>query len=170
MAVKKVSKAPPKDQPKPDLEKLKTELNLKRSGRGKPQPEERKAPAPVSAGPVDKVIDMVFNPADNKILEFTSLDRNQVKLIPQLGIINDVWEHCIKIAEFREDALSYAVKYKETQPAQANLMDRFIFLTAQCQRSLNGLNMKSAIDLALAEKQAEQEKLEDSLGHGFGED
>ena len=65
------------------------------------QAQKEPSPTPVSAGPVDKIVDMVFNPSQEKTLEFTVLDHNQVRLIPQLGIIDAVWEYCIEVASFR---------------------------------------------------------------------
>ncbi len=128
----------------------------------------------VSAGPVDKIVDMVFNPSQEKMLEFTVLDRNQTRLIPQLGIIDEMWEYCIEVATCRYDHAAYMKAYRPTgdAPVPKNLMQKFVFMLAQCQKSLNGQNLKSAIDLALAdvETRSNQEGGGNLDGSGFKDD
>lgn len=151
-----------KEQTKPAADPAQAETEVDRlkallAERAKAQAEQNdddepeKQVAPVSAGPVDKIVDMVFNPSRGKMMEFTVLDRNQARLIPQLGIIDMVWEYSIEIAAFRYDKDAYAVVYSRRRPISANLMEEFMFLTAQCQKSLQGQNLRSAIDLALAD-------------------
>jgi len=162
---------PSNGQPgEPTLEDLKNKLILKRNRPAKDE-ESEPIPLPVSAGPVDKIVDMVFNPSQEKMLEFTVLDRNQARLIPQLGIIDGVWEYTIEVAFFRYSSELYKSSFKKERPSQENLMKRFIFLTAQCQKSLQGQNLKSAIDLALADVETRGQEGDELLGdrHGFEE-
>lgn len=118
-------------------------------------------PMPVSAGPIDKVVDMVFNASREKELEFTNLDRNQVRLIPQLVIEDLMWDYCEGIMWWRYDRDKYEQIYKtDTPPTTGNLIKEFVHLTAQCNKSLEGKNMQSAIDVTLAdiEREAYSEK------------
>lgn len=108
-------------------------------------------PPPVTAGPIDKVIDLAFNPSREKIREVTSIDRTQGRLLPQLDVINLMWSNVIEIATFRQDAVLYAELYKRDKPVHPNLYDEFMYRTAQWQKSVAGMNLKSAVDLALAE-------------------
>lgn len=120
--------------------------------------------ASVAAGPVDKIVDVLVNPAPHKILEFTDLDRNQVVLIPQLAIIDDVWEYCTEVAMYHENPAEYQEEYKKVCPSLGNPIKRFIFLIAQCRRSLGGKTQKALEDLALADLEARS--LESKEGFG----
>lgn len=121
-------------------------------------------PTPVSAGAVDRIVDVLINPTPEKILEFTDFDRNQVTLIPQLGIIDNVWEYYVELATFRENEATYKVKYEKSYPVIGNMMKRFVFLLAQCRRSLGGKTQKALEDLALAD--LESRAMEDKEGFG----
>ena len=116
----------------------------------------------VSAGPIDKVVDMVFNPSREKMPEFTVIDRIQARLLPQLEIINIMWSYVIEVAFYRQDADEYERVYMQKKPATPNLLDEFMYKTAQWQKSKDGMNLKSAVDLALAD-------IESNMGEdGFG--
>jgi len=118
----------------------------------------------VSAGPVDKIVDVLINPAPHMILGFTDFDRNQVALIPQLGIIDDVWEHCIEIVAHNENPTQYEEKYKKVYPVLENPIKRFVYLLAQCRRSLGGKTQKALEDLALADLESRNIEGKESFG------
>lgn len=125
-------------------------------------------PPSVSAGPIDKVIDLAFNPSRDKIREVTSIDRIQGRLLPQLDIIDMMWQYIVEISAFRQDADVYATTYKRKRPLQPNLIEEFTYRTAQWQKSIQGMNLKSAIDLALAETETRSNREEDMFsGHEF---
>ena len=109
---------------------------------------------PVSAGAIDRIVDMVGNPSRNKIREVTSIDRVQGRLLPQLDIIDLMWQHLIEIAVFRQDADEYEQIYNRKRPIPPNLIDEFTYRTAQWQKSVAAMNLKSLMDLALAETEA----------------
>lgn len=129
-------------------------------------PEEEKAPAKVSAGNVDKVIDLAFNPTRDKIREVTIVDRIQGRLFPQLDMINTGLLYCIEIAFYRFDPEQYAVQFKRRRPMPPNLMDEFIYRTAQWQKSIAGKNLERATDIALAETEAKAGNDDDMTSAG----
>jgi len=106
---------------------------------------------PVSAGAIERVVDFVFNPSNDKIREVTSIDRMQGKLLPQLDVIDVSWNHVFEIASYRQDAKHYKEEYGKEIPVPPSLYGVFTYRTAQWQKSINAMNLKSAIDLALAE-------------------
>lgn len=82
-------------------EKEKTEaLDLKRRNQ-QPVVEPDEIP-PVSAGAVEKALDLAFNPTREKIREVTIIDRMQGRLLPQLDVVNTSVEYVLKIAFYRK--------------------------------------------------------------------
>ncbi len=110
--------------------------------------------AKVSAGAIDKVIDYAFNPSREKIREMTIIDRLQARLLPQLDLISLQWEYSIEIALYRQDSIEYEGVYKKKQPTSPNLLEEYMYRVAQWQKSREGKNLERAIDLALAETEA----------------
>lgn len=108
----------------------------------------------VSAGPIDKVIELAFNPSREKIREVTIIDRMQGRLLPQLDVEGLEWGYVIEIATFRQDSKYYKEVYGHDLPISPNLMDEFIYRTAQWQKSVAGKNLERATDIALAETEA----------------
>jgi len=131
--------------------------------------EEETRKVEVSAGAIERIIDLAFNPSREKIREVTSVDRVQARLLPQLDIIDLMWQYAIEVAAYRQDAVQYKQVYKRKKPSVPGLIEDFIYRTAQWQKSVQGMNLKSAIDLALAETEARTEEEGDTLG-GFDED
>ncbi len=122
--------------------------------------------APVSAGPIDKVVDYSFNPTRDKEREVTVIDRLQGKLLPLLDVINCTWSYVLEIAYYRQDKETYKAIYgKEDgeEPIAPNLIEEFIHRTAQWQRSVAGMSLKSAIDLALAEMETRNDTGEEAI-------
>lgn len=149
----------------------KININKNDIRRKKREEEEEKegAPPPVSAGAIERIIDLAFNPSREKIREVTSVDRMQGRLLPQLDLVDTMWEYAIEVAAFRQDANYYKQIYKKKRPSLPSLISEFIYRTAQWQKSVQGMNLKSAVDLALAETEARAGEEGDVLG-GFGED
>ncbi len=127
-------------------------------GEAEPKPE------PVSAGPVDRIVDLVYNPTREKIKEMTFISVEQGRLLPQLDIIDLMWQHVIEVATFRQDQDAYAVAYGRPRPIPPNLIEEFTYSTAQWQKSIGGTNLKSATDIALAEIETKGEAEGDGLG------
>ena len=125
-------------------------VNVKRNN-----PPEKRDPPPeppsVSAGPVDKIVELVFNPTHDKIKEMTIIDRMQGRLLPQLDVLSAEWGACIELAEFREDSEQYAVDHGRPCPVPFNSIELFTYSTAQWQKSIAGKNLERATDIALAE-------------------
>lgn len=122
---------------------------------------------PLTQGAIDRIIDLAFNPSRDKIREVTSIDRIQGKLLPQLDLVNTMWDYTIQIAEFRQDSDYYKKTYKRKQPSLPDLVSEFIYRTAQWQKSVQAMNLKSAVDLALAETEARAGEREGSIFSGF---
>lgn len=155
-----------------ELKERAAELAKDRAARRRAAAEEsaKQGPLPVSAGPIDKVIDLAFNPSRDKIREVTSIDRIQGRLLPQLDIIDLMWQHITEIATFRQDADEYERTFKRKHPVPPNLIEEFTYRTAQWQKSVQGMNLKSAIDLALAETETKAASEEEKLLRGDFED
>tara|TARA_Y100000310_G_scaffold166912_2_gene166630 strand:+ start:8024 stop:8500 length:477 start_codon:yes stop_codon:yes gene_type:complete len=115
----------------------------------------------VSAGAVEKVIDLAFNPTRDKIREVTIIDRVQARLFPQLDMVNYMRGYCIEIAMFRRDPEAYEKEYKKPRPVPPAPLDEFMFRTAQWQKSVAGKNLERATDIALAETETRGQEEED---------
>ena len=131
-------------------DKLKDRMTRKKSEGGKGEEEV----LPISAGPVDKVIELAFNPTRDKIREVTIVDRIQGRLFPQLDMINLGRRYCLEVAYYRQDKELFKKVFEKDCPIQPDLIDEFQYRTAQWQKSIAGKNLERAIDLALAETEA----------------
>lgn len=135
----------------------KINIDPERVRRNKAKAEEEKKepkPLPTTAGTIDKVVDYAFNPSREKIREMTSVSPAQAKLLPQLDIVDMMWDFVIEVALYRQNADYYQQLFKEEgrkRPIPPRIIDDFVYRTAQWQKSVHGMNVKSAIDLALAE-------------------
>jgi len=129
-----------------------TDLVRRNKGEGKAEAEEKALS--VTAGVINRIVDFAFNPTRDKIREVTSIDRIQGHLLPQLDIVDVVWQYVIEIALFRQDVDEYERLFKKKRPIPPNLIDEFTYRTAQWQKSIQGVNLRSAIDIALAETEA----------------
>lgn len=127
---------------------------------------------PTIAGTIDRVVDYAFNPSREKIREMTAVSPSQAKLLPQLDIIDAMWDYVIEVSLYRQDASFYQEffkKEKKLRPIPPRIIDDFVYRTAQWQKSVQGMNLKSAIDLALAETETRGGEGSDLLGD-FGEE
>ncbi len=149
--------APPPVSP-PFPTKPPTRIDPARLKRNRPQPDEDaepyKDPPAVSAGPVDKVIELAFNPTREKIREVTVIDRMQGRYFPQLDMINMMRHYLLEIAYYRQDANNYAKIFKKRIPMSPDALEEYLFRTAQWQKSVAGKNLERATDIALAETEA----------------
>ena len=114
--------------------------------------------SPVSAGAIERVIDYAFNPTAEKIREVTSIDRRQGRLLPRLDVEDTSWQHMFQVASYRQDPEEYERQFGMKYPIPPNLIEVFIYRSAQWQKSVNGTNLKAAIDLALAETEAQGDR------------
>ncbi len=130
-----------------------------------PKPE----PLPLTSGAIDKIVDLALNPSRETIRGFTNIDRIQGKLLPQLDIIDLVWQYIIEVAAYRLNTKEYERVYKQKMPKVPNLIDEFTYRTAQWQKSVMGKSLQSAIDLALAETEVRGGEEGDIFG-GHGRD
>ena len=105
----------------------------------------------VSAGAIDRVIDLAFNPTRDKIREVTIVDRMQGRMFPQLDMISLGRRYCLEIALCRQDEKEYERLFGQERPISPDLIDEFLFRTAQWQKSVAGKNLERATDIALAE-------------------
>lgn len=130
----------------------------------KPKSDEGTVPPPVSSGPIDKVVDYSFNPSRDKIREMTIIDMMQGRLLPTVDVTNTMYHYCIEIAAYREDEILYQEVYGQPKPIPPDIIDEYLYRTAQWQKSVKGQNMRYAMDLALAEQEA---KAGEDDGSGF---
>ncbi len=128
-----------------DTTKLKRRVQPGAGGAAEPE-----RPKSVSAGAVGMVIDLAFNPTRDKMREMTIIDRVQGRLFPQMDMINMLRQHCLAIAAYRE-AIAGGNGGNVEPPVEPDVMDEFLYRTAQWQKSVGGKNMEKAVDIALAE-------------------
>jgi hypothetical protein len=106
----------------------------------------------VSAGPIDRVIELAFNPTREKIREVTIIDRMQGRLFPVMDTSNSLFLECIKIALYRQSPKLYRETFREDKPAPVfDIEGELLYRTAQWQKSVAGKNLERATDIALAE-------------------
>lgn len=125
---------------------------------------EEKGEIAVSAGAVDRVIDLAFNASREKIREVTVIDRIQGRLFPLLDVINLGRQYILEIALYRQDKEEYKKVFKQPRPVSPNLLDELLFRTAQWQKSVAGKNLERAIDIALAETENKAGEEDSSYG------
>jgi len=135
-----------------EIDKLKANLELRRKHKQMDEPEfAPPRPPPVSLGPVGAIVDALINTAPEKMLELTDFDRNQVSLIPQVVVVDDMWDYLEQVTLFRSDSNYYAKMYKKKFPETPDTTGKFVLLLAKCRRSLGGKTQKALEDLALAD-------------------
>ena len=110
----------------------------------------------VSAGPVDRVIDLAFNPSREKLREVTIIDRMQGRTFPLIDTMGSLFLDCIKVAAYRESPETYPQVFDEDHPPVVfDVMREYLLYTAQWQKSIAGKNLERATDIALAETEKE---------------
>lgn len=151
-----------------DLDVLRSALEVRRKSRQQEELVSKDDEHKVSLGPVGAIVDALINTAPEKLLELTDLDRNQVTLIPQVVVIDDMWDYLEQAMLYREDSNLYFKMYNRRTPETPDTTGRYINLLAQCRRSLGGKTQKALEDLALAD--LETRANEDGLGGVGGHD
>ena len=138
-------------------------LNLRRSRPRKEVDDDDLEPTPlsVSAGPIDRVIELAFNPSRDKIREVTIIDRLQGRLFPILDVMDSLYRNCIEVACYRQSKMEYRKLFKKAMPEPMDVMDELLFRTAQWQKSVAGKNLERATDIALAETETRGPEDED---------
>jgi hypothetical protein len=136
-------------------------VNLKREGlderRAREAAESRiKEKESVSAGAIDRVIDLAFNPTRDKLREVTIIDRMQGRTFPVIDTMNSLFLECIKVAVYRQSPELYEEVFEEEHPILVfDVLGEFLHRTAQWQKSVAGKNLERATDIALAETEKE---------------
>lgn len=131
-------------------------LNLTRPKPPQDDEDIPREPPPVSDA-VGKVVDLVFNASRDKMREVTIITREQGRLLPQLDVVNIFEHYIIEIAQYRQDAAMYAQIYKRKRPLAPDILDEFSYRTAQWQKSVNGVNLKEGVNIALAETESKND-------------
>jgi len=129
-----------------------------------------KPPESVSAGPIEKVIELAFNPSREKLKEVTIIDRMQGRTFPLIDTMSTLFLDCIEIACYRQSPANYATVFGKAQPAPVlDIMGEYLYKAAQWQKSIAGKNLERATDIALAETEKEtgDEDRYGSLGKGY---
>jgi hypothetical protein len=123
----------------------------------------------VSAGAVDKVIDLAFNPSWDKLREVTIIDRMQGRTFPLIDTMNSLFLDCVKIAAYRESPGTYEDVFEEEHPPIVfDIMGEYLHRSAQWQKSIAGKNLERATDIALAETEKGTEEEENQYGADRG--
>jgi hypothetical protein len=148
-----------------DLDKLKSVLEQRRRMRQQDEVEDKPAPPPqVSLGPAGAIVDALINTSPEKMLELTDFDRNQVSLVPQVVVIDDMWEYLEKLMLYRSDRDQYHKIHKNKYPEVVATSRKLVQVLAQTRRSLGGKMKKALEDMALAE--LETKSMDDGVGGG----
>ncbi len=163
-----VAKAAAAAPPLSDKDKPKIDPNLLRRTRPTVEPDYEPEPLAVSAGAVDKIIDLAFNPSREKIREVTIIDRLQGRFFPQLDMVNTLRHYVLEIAFFRQDKEHYLKVFKRPKPMPPDCTDELLYRIAQWQKSITGKNLDRALDIALAE--TETKSGDDDMGGAGGTD
>lgn len=147
------------------METEKHKIDSEKLQRRKPRivVDEEEKPQSVSAGAVDKALDLAFNPSREKIREVTIIDRVQGRMFPLLDVINTGRQYVMEIALYRQNKDLYKVTYGQSQPIPPNLLDELLYRTAQWQKSVQGANLTKITDIALAETESRIDE-EDQYG------
>ncbi len=134
---------------------VKIDPSLLKRNRPKEEVEPELEPLDVSAGAVNKIIDLAFNPSREKIREVTVIDRVQGRLFPQLDMINTLRHYILQIAFYRQDKSADKAEFKKLfklpRPMPPDCTDELLYRIAQWQKSITGKNLDRALDIALAE-------------------
>lgn len=112
----------------------------------------------VSAGAVDRVLDHVINPSRDAIRGVTVIDRLQGRLFPLLDIVNTGRAYCLEIAEYRTGKGEYRRKYRRERPVIPNLVDEYLFRSAQWLKSVGGKSYDKAMDIVMAEVETQADR------------
>jgi len=169
--VKEKGKVEAKSNPEQDakLEKLKSALEQRRKNRQQDDDVDvAPPPPPVSLGPAGAIVDALINTAPEKLLELTDFDRNQVSLVPQVVVIDDMWDYIEQVLSYRTDSGHYNKTFKRKYPEIPDTSGKFVHVLAQCRRSLGGKMKKALEDMALAE--LETKSMDDGMGGVGGHD
>jgi len=151
------------------LEKLKSALEQRRKNRQQDDDvDAAPLPPPVSLGPAGAIVDALINTAPEKLLELTDFDRNQVSLVPQVVVIDDMWDYIEQVLSYRTDSGHYNKVSKRKFPEIPDTSGKFVHVLAQCRRSLGGKMKKALEDMALAE--LETKSMDDGMGGIGGHD
>lgn len=155
---------------KPSPKQIDTsKMNLKRASKARQEDEVPDIPTPsVSAGPIDKVIELAFNPTRDKIREVTIIDRMQGRLFPVMDALNALFINCVEVATYRQSKQVYVSLFHKLQPSQLNIAEEMLYRIAQWQKSVGGKNLEKAADIALAETETRPGDEGDTISSGRG--
>jgi len=134
------------------MEQFKSALEQRRKIKQQDSKEDRPPPPPpVSLGPAGAIVDALINTSPEKLLELTDFDRNQVSLVPQVVVIDDMWDYIEQVLAYRTDRERFSEVTKRRYPEIPDTSGKFVHVLAQTRRSLGGKMKKALEDMALAE-------------------
>jgi len=131
-------------------EPIKPKLDLRRKKAHTEEEPVPESPAPVSS-PIEKALDLAFNPSREKLPEVTIIDRMQGRLFPVIDVLNIMWADVLEVAHYRQDKDEYRRVFRRSKPVSLNWLAELLFHTAQWQKSVQGTNLTKITDIALAE-------------------
>jgi len=145
------------------------EAKVKKTRRAEKAEEDiRKDEAPaVSAGRIDKLLDLLYNPSRDAIRGVTIIDRLQGRLFPQLDMVSLGRRYVLEIAAYRQNKEIYKKVFKQDRPVPPDLIDELQYRTAQWGRSVAGKSFERGIDISLAEMEG---KVDEGAMPDYGAD
>ena len=139
-------------------------LEVKRTRKVESKETEPKKSEAVSAGTIEKALDLAFNPSREKLREVTIIDRLQGRLLPLLDLVNLGQQYILEIAHYRADSVAYRTIFEKDKPISPNFLDDLMYRIAQWQKSVAGTNLTKITDIALAEMEIRGEEEPDKYG------
>jgi len=136
----------------------KDDEELKRKKKDTEEEEGKEEEVATSAGRIDKLLDMLYNPTRDTIRGVTIIDRLQGRLFPQLDMINLGRKYILEVAAFRQNKEIYKKAFKRDRPIPPDLIDELQYRTAQWGKSVAGKSLERGIDIALAEMETKIEE------------
>jgi hypothetical protein len=143
-----------KIRPEDPRETVVPKIDPSRLRRKKPEQDDDtppEKPKPVSAGTVDKSLDLAFNPSDEMLPSVTIIDRTQGRLFPVIEIINIAWSDVMEVAYYRQNKDEYRKMFGRPKPVSLNWLSKLLHHTAMWQKSVGGTNLTKITDIALAD-------------------
>ena len=151
----------------PEMEEPKPKIDASKLRRKKPdtqEDEEKEKVTSVSAGPVEKAMELAFNPSDEMLPSVTVIDKFQGRLFPLIDLINIMWDDVLQVAHYRQDKDEYRRLFKRSKPVSANWLWELLHSTAKWQKSIGGTNLTKITDIALAETESRAGDEGDGMG------
>lgn len=104
-----------------------------------------------TAGAIERLVDYAFNPSDEKLREMTVINRMEGMLLPIVDILGTERQNILDIVSYRYDPTAFEKIARKKYPESPDLVALFVKRKAQWNKSIEGRNLKEAINVTLAD-------------------